>query len=1101
MKKRILAMLLCLAMAMQMTSYVGANEDMVWDIVEDDIVLPTYDEYPEEFEEIEEITEDDIVIGEIEEIPEDDADAEAEEDEAEEEVFEEIEEITEDDMVLGEEVVEEEVYEEVVEEVFEFESVEMEAETFWASGSDEEEADGELVVSKTVSPDRGDGDDEFTIHLEAYATGSATTVTHTPIPSDIVLVIDQSGSMNDCIACGHEVLGNSESILDTNENKIPDCTEYIKNNPCKTKVFGSDIDKTKYYLVVYKDGTVRKIDYCETCQAWYTASSEAHFGKNPTHSGWAKWTPLTYDTEGSSYNDGVEHKVQFYKVCEHDTTRMKALKGAVSNFLEELYKDSLGQDGQISSDDVLNRVAIVGYSNSGSSKIYTSNNNGTSATTSEETAANAFKSAITEKEIVNLGLSNVNIGGATATNEGVKAAELIFSKNEIKNGEERNRVVVLFTDGSPGSGYVNDKDWANEAITYAYQIKNNHKATIYTVGLYPGADATQPEKLPAYDVNENKVDNPLFYANGNRFLHLVSSNYPDAQSLDNTGSYKQGAEYYLATEDEEGLYNIFGKLSTDIDWGGTSISLDEQAVVKDIVTPYFTIPSGADSVTAWTVDCIGVDGDNNWEWASAQNNDNLSVTVVDRTVTVTNFDFAENYVHVDENNENGAAGKKLVIEIKIKPNEDFLGGDDVITNDPASGIYPNAESTDAVIKFQQPKVDVTVKEIVPKFTERHIYVSQQVDFQNILNLGIFGDNGQWKVDGINNAYVDIKYTVADASNKKLTYTIPAGTALEGLTDQGWNVDEGLNVKEYINDDTTYTLSCEIISTIDKTNSSYEEQSTEVWVYKPEITFRDSEINLGETADYADNQDSTGNVIWKHEGVPAADDDTRLSENPPVLDYTYNPIAGAFTKDTPVQVTVTSQKDEANNIPDDMDITQYTTFYRDACDFTDECPDDKSIVLSSSQNNSTMTYTEWVNFIVHINSFQLKIIKKAATGTTFADGETFLFTVKKGNEVVAEVMVVGGDSVTLTGLPIGTYTITENTDWSWRYNCTDDITKEVKAPDNVDENGVAEVAFTNELDENKWLDGSTYAKNTISWIGNDKNHIVDENNKKPKTNNP
>ena len=59
------------------------------------------------------------------------------------------------------------------------------------SGSD----DGQLSLTKTITHKDGDN---YTIKLEAYATGEVKTETQvSDVPTDIVLVLDQSGSMSE----------------------------------------------------------------------------------------------------------------------------------------------------------------------------------------------------------------------------------------------------------------------------------------------------------------------------------------------------------------------------------------------------------------------------------------------------------------------------------------------------------------------------------------------------------------------------------------------------------------------------------------------------------------------------------------------------------------------------------------------------------------------------------------------------------------------------------------------------------------------------------------------------------------------------------------
>ena len=72
--------------------------------------------------------------------------------------------------------------------------------TLLAANTDDSGTAGEsgMHLSKTA---RLEDDGTYTINLEAYATGkTTTTITKEAVPLDIVLVLDQSGSMSDDIA-------------------------------------------------------------------------------------------------------------------------------------------------------------------------------------------------------------------------------------------------------------------------------------------------------------------------------------------------------------------------------------------------------------------------------------------------------------------------------------------------------------------------------------------------------------------------------------------------------------------------------------------------------------------------------------------------------------------------------------------------------------------------------------------------------------------------------------------------------------------------------------------------------------------------------------
>ncbi|MBQ4642514.1 MAG: hypothetical protein IJB47_07905, partial [Oscillospiraceae bacterium] len=122
------------------------------------------------------------------------------------------------------------------------------------------------------------------------------------------------------------------------------------------------------------------------------------------------------------------------------------------------------------------------------------------------------------------------------------------------------------------------------------------------------------------------------------------------------------------------------------------------------------------------------------------------------------------------------------------------------------------------------------------------------------------------------------------------------------------------------------------------------------------------------------------------------------------------------------------------------------------------------------NQTTYYYGKYVR-----NTIDLTITKQAANGTTIDPTEAFIFTVKDSSDnVVTQVVIYGTGSTTIKNLPADqTHTVTENTDWSWRYTSTDDATKTAKDSDN---DGDLEVTFTNRRNNDKWLDSSWWVQN-------------------------
>lgn len=95
------------------------------------------------------------------------------------------------------------------------------------------------------------------------------------------------------------------------------------------------------------------------------------------------------------------------------------------------------------------------------------------------------------------------------------------------------------------------------------------------------------------------------------------------------------------------------------------------------------------------------------------------------------------------------------------------------------------------------------------------------------------------------------------------------------------------------------------------------------------------------------------------------------------------------------------------------------------------------------------------------------ISKKVTDTGAKD--TFIFHIKGKDEankhIDMDVAITGSGSVTIYDLPLGSYTVTEDTSWSWRYNLSSsDTTDNTITLDDLH----AVVIFTNTHENDKWL---------------------------------
>ena len=452
------------------------------------------------------------------------------------------------------------------------------------------ENNGGLVMSKTVT--KGEGDDQFLLTLEAFATGTTRTDTK-EIPLDIVLVLDTSSSMS-------------------------------------------------------------------------------------------------RDFDGNIW--GVADKDR----------RLTALKTAVNNFAESVAAKAKGSDGQYGGEDDVNyRIAVVEFA----SEAYNLTNGLVDMDTSR--GLTQVKNAV----------SGLQAGGDTYPATGLDMANSIFDANPISGDGQRGRVVIMFTDGYPAENGTDNINYTlcDNAIASAQTSKRTYGATVYTVGIFSGANPNSNIDTNFDYGNRRDAEKQLVAAN--RYMHYTSSNFQNAKSLRNGGE-KSGSSYYLAASNANSLNDVFKSISQTI--GSTPVELTRTSVLRDVISDSFTLPEGYTDgdIKAYSVSCESstknADGTYTYTWKTTPDADKYDVTVADdnKTINVTDFDYAANWVDQYDVGGSKSHGKKLVVEIPIVLDPDATGSVD--TNGPASGIYASADAETAFANFKTPTV------YVPFFTVAHV---------------------------------------------------------------------------------------------------------------------------------------------------------------------------------------------------------------------------------------------------------------------------------------------------------------------------------------------------------------------------------------------
>jgi len=80
------------------------------------------------------------------------------------------------------------------------------------------------------------------------------------------------------------------------------------------------------------------------------------------------------------------------------------------------------------------------------------------------------------------------------------------------------------------------------------------------------------------------------------------------------------------------------------------------------------------------------------------------------------------------------------------------------------------------------------------------------------------------------------------------------------------------------------------------------------------------------------------------------------------------------------------------------------------------------------------------------------------------------------EIRLNVAICGNDEITICGLPVGVYTVEENTAWAWRYEVIDGAVKNV----NISQDAQANVSYENSRANSFWSSGDCYVENWFTF---------------------
>lgn len=307
----------------------------------------------------------------------------------------------------------------------------------------------------------------------------------------------------------------------------------------------------------------------------------------------------------------------------------------------------------------------------------------------------------------------------------MQLAQSVLSSNQDSN---RDKVVVMFTDGTPTSGEDFESSVASGAISASKALKDKD-VKVYTIGIFSGAN-------PKADVTKKKTSAE------NKYMHAMSSNYPDATLTStqtgflgstewhwNFGTRAQGSNYYLSAKNSTELNNVFQTISNSITT--THVTANESAVLRDTLTKQFVFNgTDASAITVKKAKVTDKNGDT-YSWGTPENVDGITKEISSdrKTVTVTGFDYTSTGTtgNVITKNGNDYSGYKLIVTIPIKVDKAYEGWqagkknyDTNTTGDNnkagLTGYTKNGEEASTLLN-ESPQVPVTAYKVTYQYSD------------------------------------------------------------------------------------------------------------------------------------------------------------------------------------------------------------------------------------------------------------------------------------------------------------------------------------------------------------------------------------------------
>ena len=233
-----------------------------------------------------------------------------------------------------------------------------------------------------------------------------------------------------------------------------------------------------------------------------------------------------------------------------NTKRIDALKNAANDFVSKIAKQNQG----ISDESKQHQVSIVKFAGNKSAAVGNDTYRNGGYLYNYSQVMKAMSPCTDEKAFKGI-INSISPAGATRADYGLDLAQV-----QTSNRKDAKKIVIFFTDGSPTSSNGFEDSVASSAVASAKAMKEKG-ATVYTIGIFSG-------------VNPSADPTATGTSNENKFMHAVSSNYPNASYTQSSGFWggwnwdlgtrTEGSDFYKSASNAAELEKVFEDISSQI---------------------------------------------------------------------------------------------------------------------------------------------------------------------------------------------------------------------------------------------------------------------------------------------------------------------------------------------------------------------------------------------------------------------------------------------------------------------------------------------------------------------------------------------------------